>query len=238
MNSSVNCFVARDHQPGDPPRQWLNAFWDPTEMQMVYGQEGPGQRDVHVAVHRPGRRRHEMFHGVTDATSRLAYMFQSGALNESYSDIFGIIIANFTNPNILTWTWEIGAGSGTTAPPSATCPTPGSSVSPTGWPISRSFPNTRNGDSGGVHSNSGIHNKAAFNVMTSVDGRAGRSSPPNRSADLHLALTQQLSPTSQFSDSRRAVIIEPRSLLRNLPSADVTGRIDAIGKAYDAVGIK
>ena len=37
---------------------------------------------------------HEMFHGVTDHTARLEYACQSGALNESYSDIFGIIVAN------------------------------------------------------------------------------------------------------------------------------------------------
>ena len=36
----------------------------------------------------------------------------------------------------------------------------------------------------------------------------------------------------------RAVIISARSLLRNLPTADLTARVNAIGKAYDAVGIK
>ena len=50
---------------------------------------------------------HEMFHGVTDHTARLEYVTQSGALNESYSDIFGTIIANYRKP-IGRWQWNIG----------------------------------------------------------------------------------------------------------------------------------
>ena len=35
----------------------------------------------------------------------------------------------------------------------------------------RVLPNTRAGDWGGVHVNSGIHNKAAFNLLTAEDRR-------------------------------------------------------------------
>jgi Zn-dependent metalloprotease len=237
MNSSVNCFVAGDHEPGDPPRQWLNAFWDGT--QMVYGQKilpGGSTLSMSIDLDVVG---HEMFHGVTDSTSKLAYMNQSGALNESYSDIFGTIIANFSNPKILTWRWEIGAGLGTGGAAIRDMSNPGRFGQPDNMSKFKVLPNTRNGDSGGVHTNSGIHNKAAFNVMTSV-GSAGQTlfTAAQLAGIFYLALTQQLSATSQFLDSRRAVIISARSLLRGLPAADLTARVNAIGKAYDAVGIK
>ena len=51
---------------------------------------------------------HEMFHGVTDGKSRLEYQDESGALNESYSDLFGILISNFDKPNIKDWDWQVG----------------------------------------------------------------------------------------------------------------------------------
>jgi Thermolysin metallopeptidase, alpha-helical domain len=51
---------------------------------------------------------HEITHGLTDRTARLEYQRESGALNESYSDIFGVIISNRNQPNIDAWDWEMG----------------------------------------------------------------------------------------------------------------------------------
>jgi Zn-dependent metalloprotease len=239
MNSSVNCVVAADRQPGDPPHQWLNAFWDPDQMQMVYGQRVAGNGAVQSFSIDLDVVGHEMFHGVTDKTSRLAYMFQSGALNESYSDIFGTIIANFSNPNILTWTWQIGAGLGDGGAAIRDMSNPPRFGQPDKMANFQVLPNTRRGDNGGVHINSGIHNKAAYNVMTSVNSSKQALFTPTQVAGIfYLALTQHLSQTSQFSDSRRAVIISAQTLLGNLPTGDRNERITAIGKAYDAVGIK
>lgn len=239
MRSSVNCVVVGDQQPGDPERQWVNAFWDPQVEQMVYGQkalDNGSLLSMSIDLDVVG---HEMFHGVTDSSSRLAYMFQSGALNESYSDIFGAIIANFSNPNMLTWTWEIGSGLGEGGAAIRDLSNPRRFNQPDRMAKFVVLPNTRRGDSGGVHINSGIHNKAAFNVMTSVDATGRALFTPEQAAGIfYLALTQQLSQTSQFADSRRAVVLSARSLLRNLPTSDLNERIDAIGKAYDAVGIK
>ena len=89
MVSSVNCVLKRDE---DPPgsKIWLNAFWDGNANQMIYGQATFNDRlqslsaSLSVVAH-------ELFHGVTGATSRLVYQGETGALNESYSDIFGIL---------------------------------------------------------------------------------------------------------------------------------------------------
>jgi Zn-dependent metalloprotease len=104
MRSTINCVDTSDSPDG---KEWVNAFWNGE--QMVYGQRHDGATflSMSVALDVVG---HEMFHGVTDMTSRLEYVFQSGALNESYSDIFGIIIANQPNPNPRTWKWQLGAG--------------------------------------------------------------------------------------------------------------------------------
>ena len=65
-----------------------NAFWDGT--QMVFG-DGDGvvflpfTRSVDVIGH-------ELAHGVTQYTSGLNYQDQSGALNESVSDVFGVLV--------------------------------------------------------------------------------------------------------------------------------------------------
>ncbi len=64
-----------------PGGKYPNAFWDDT--QMVYGADYASADDV-VG--------HELSHGFTHFTSGLFYYYQSGAINESLSDIFGEFI--------------------------------------------------------------------------------------------------------------------------------------------------
>src|SRR5262249_49672421 len=101
----------------------------------------------------------------------------------------------------------------------------------------RVLPNTRQGDYGGVHTNSGIHNKAAFNILTAVKNGALVFTPSEVAAFFYLAVTQRLSRTSQFTDSRTAVLDSARTLFRNLPPADLNQRISAIESGFTAVGI-
>jgi Zn-dependent metalloprotease len=72
MLSTVNCVVT-DASPG--PKQWVNAFWN--GRQMVYGQvlRGTELRSLSANIDVVA---HEMFHGITDHTSRLEYAFQPG----------------------------------------------------------------------------------------------------------------------------------------------------------------
>jgi Zn-dependent metalloprotease len=53
----------------------------------------------------------------------------------------------------------------------------------------------------------------------------------------YIALTQQLSPQSRFSDSRRGVVLAARSLFRKLPQADIDKRVHAIEAGFDAAEI-
>jgi len=49
---------------------------------------------------------HEIFHGVTENTANLIYSGESGAINESMSDIFGVTVVEHTTGD---YTWDIGA---------------------------------------------------------------------------------------------------------------------------------
>jgi len=49
---------------------------------------------------------HEIFHGVTESTANLIYNGESGAINESMSDIFGVTVVEHTTGD---YTWDIGA---------------------------------------------------------------------------------------------------------------------------------
>jgi Zn-dependent metalloprotease/PKD repeat protein len=46
---------------------------------------------------------HELSHGVTEYSAGLQYLEQSGALNESFSDIFGATIRFLEAPSVATW---------------------------------------------------------------------------------------------------------------------------------------
>jgi Zn-dependent metalloprotease len=73
---------------------WVNAAWYANAM--YYGDGGSGYKPL-VAIDVAG---HEMSHGVTQATSGLAYSGDSGGLNEATSDIMGTMVEFYANnPN-------------------------------------------------------------------------------------------------------------------------------------------
>jgi bacillolysin len=126
-----------------------NAFWDGN--QMVYGPNYASADDV-VG--------HELTHGVTDFTSHLNYYYQSGAINESLSDVFGELIdqsSTHSGPDAPAKRWmmgedlPIGAIRNMKNPPQFGDPDRVRSAKY--WTIGD--------DNGGVHSNSGVNNKAA-----------------------------------------------------------------------------
>lgn len=233
MRSTINCVDKSDSPDG---RQWFNAFWNGS--QMVYGQRVVGSTVTSLATNIDVVA-HEMFHGVTDHTADLVYALQPGALNESYSDIFGIIISNGDKADPRSWDWELGEGLSASGRAFRDLSNPTRFNQPGHMDDFKVLPNTSSGDWGGVHINSGIHNKAAFLILTAVDGSKTLVFRPNEvAAVFYLALTQQLSRTSQFSDSRRAVLISARTFFRTLPAVQQQAKLKAITKAFSDVGIE
>lgn len=229
--SVVNAVVKADSTDG---RQWFNAFWD--GRQMVYGQaDYKGKlRSLAASLDVVA---HEFFHGVTESTAQLVYEMESGALNESYSDIFGTLISNDAIKSVDGWNWLIGDGlsSGLVAFRSMKDPT--LYDQPKHMRDYRKLPNNSNGDWGGVHVNSGIHNHAAYLMM--VSKRLGRFvfTPAEVAAIFYLTITQHLSRQSTFADSRRGAVLAARSLFRKLPPAQFTRKVGAVERAFTRVGV-
>lgn len=71
-----------------------NAFWDGQSIYYGDGSEGVDRPYASIDIVA-----HEITHGVTEKSAGLEYFLESGALNESFSDIFGIEVDFFKNPN-------------------------------------------------------------------------------------------------------------------------------------------
>jgi len=130
-----------------------NAAW--TGTQIIYGDNFPQADDV-VA--------HELTHGVTENESNLFYYYQSGAINESFSDIWGEFVdqTNTGGTDNASAKWLMGEDiPGIGAIRNMKDPTAFSD--PDKMTSANYF--TSSQDNGGVHINSGVNNKAAY-LMT------------------------------------------------------------------------
>ncbi len=158
-------------------RNYDNAFWN--GQQMVYG-DGDGQlfQRFTIAVDVIG---HELTHGVTQFEAGLNYQDQPGALNESVSDVFGSLVKQYNKQQTADAAdWLIGQGLFTTnvkgvalrsmkAPGTAyDDPVLGKDPQPAHM---RDYVQTTE-DNGGVHINSGIPNKAFYEVAIRMGGFA------------------------------------------------------------------
>ena len=227
VRSSINCVEEDDTQ------EWDNATW--FRKQMMYGQSRVNGKLRSWALSKDivG---HELTHGITDHTARLEYLGESGALNESYSDIFGVIVGNIEQPDVKKWNWLVGKGLFGPNTALRDMRNPEKFDQPSQMDDYQNLPKTENGDWGGVHVNSGIHNKAAYNMLTAKNAQGKFLLKPREVAALfYLALTQSLSRTSRFSDSRRGVELAARSLFANKSNKEA--RFKAIATAFDKVGI-
>lgn len=222
LNSTVDFCPS----PADCP--YANAFWDGQEM--VYG-DGYAAGDDVVG--------HELTHGVTDFTSHLFYYAQSGAINESMSDVMGEFI-DLTN----------GAGNDSDA---------------ARWKLAEDLPGFPNGirnikdptifgdpdrmqspnftadpnetDEGGVHTNSGVNNKTDYLITDgdTFNGHTVSGIGIDKAARLYYTVdTAMLTSASDYADLANAL----RQGCANLAAAGVngitTGDCTQVGEAVAA----
>ena len=187
--------VGGDFQPMD------NAFWDGA--QMAYG-DGDGRvfrrftRSLDVVAH-------ELTHGVQSFASNLAYSGQSGALNEHFSDVFGILVRQWKlGETAEKASWLVGTDVLVTTktrrairdmenPGTAYVDDPdlGSDPQPAHM---RDYLVTA-ADNGGVHLNSGIPNRAFVLAARALGGFAWE-----RAGRIWYDALLQLSSRSRFAD--------------------------------------
>ena len=162
----------------------------------------------------------------------------SGALNESYSDIFGVIVSNYEEDDFSRWRWEIGEKLSAEGCPLRDLSRPSRFGQPEHMRHYRadSLPPAEANDHGFVHANSGIHNLAAHRLLTARNGGAFLFDKQSAAVLFYAALTQ-LTPNATFSDSRRAVDLVARTLYRNDSTPLTQARLRAVADAFAGVGI-
>jgi len=212
-------------------RTWRNAAWFDLKGQMLYGQTETEAGLLSMAAALDAAA-HEMFHGVIAHTCRLMYRDESGALNESLADIFGVIISNWGNPLISSWNWQIAEQA--LDRPIRDISQPEVDGRPGHY---RDYKNMT-GDFGGVHTNSSIHSKVLYIAMQESTPNGDRVfSGEDIARVFYVTLRDYLGETSRFADARAGAEMASLSLFRD-EDRDVRQRkLNAISKAYDAVGI-
>lgn len=177
---------------------WRNAEWRWGVQQATFGR-GWAKADDIVA--------HEYMHGVLDHEAPLFYHYQSGAINESYADVFGELIdLSYSGGRDTNFTrWKIGEDT------------------PIGWfrdmknPTSKGHPDrvrsprwhTSSSDDGGVHRNNGVGNKAAQLMAAGGSFRGYRIKSVGREKTAHIwyhALTTRLTSAANYVDLADALV--------------------------------
>ncbi|PJA08962.1 MAG: hypothetical protein COX70_02590 [Flavobacteriales bacterium CG_4_10_14_0_2_um_filter_32_8] len=205
-----------------------NAFWDGTRM--TYG-DGSGNSTPFTAIDITG---HEITHGLTENTANLVYSAESGALNESFSDIFGISIDFINRPGIADWL--LGDDLGFII---RNMENPNSQGDPDTY-FGTNWASLSGGDNGGVHTNSGVQN---FWFVLLVDGGVGTNDNGDaytvNSLGLTVAgqvafrnLTVYLTSASEYADSRFFSIQAAVDLF-----GGCTTQVQEVTNAWYAVGV-
>lgn len=206
-----------------------NAFWDGTRM--TYGDGDGGAMGPLTSLDIAG---HEISHGLTNFTAELVYEDESGALNESFSDIFGVSIEWYASPATADWTMgeDIGFAFRSMSNPNAYGDPDtyfGTNWAPLGGP-----------DNGGVHTNSGVQN---FWYYLLVNGGSGTNDNSDAYSVSGLGLddasniafrnlTVYLTTSSDFSDARFYAIQSAIDIY-----GGCTPEVEATTNAWYAVGV-
>lgn len=200
-----------------------NAYWNGEFM--GYGNGNQGFKPLAGALDVAG---HEMTHGVIENSARLEYRNQSGALNESFADIFGAMIDRDD------WTLGEDVVKANAFPSGALRslenPNQGGQRDPGYQPKNmnqyvylRDVPSE---DNGGVHINSGIPNHAFYLFATATGMDKSKAEQI-----YYQALNNYMTRTSRFVDLRLAVIQSAKDLYGD------GGEANAARAAFDGVGI-
>jgi Zn-dependent metalloprotease len=210
-----------------------NAFWNGS--QMVYG-DGSGRiftvggltKSLDVIGH-------ELTHGITQFTAGLEYHTQSGALNESFSDVFGSLVKQYSRGQTAEEAdWLIGEGTLVPALGKAlrSMKDPGTAFDGDPQPAHmddyKDLPDDNDpaNDNGGVHINSGITNRAFYLAASAIGGHAWEKA----GKIWYVTLTEHLQPESQFADAASATV----AVAGELFSESEQGLVQ---KAWEDVGV-
>lgn len=208
---------------------YFNAFWDGSRM--TYGDGNGGAitplTSIDIAAH-------EVTHGLTTFSAGLIYYAESGALNESFSDIFGAAIERFARPD--DYNWLLGEDIGTHFRNMAN---PNAKNDPDTY-FGTYWADLGGGDAGGVHTNSGVQN---FWYYLLTEGGTGTNDNGDdydvtalgveaSSAIAFRNLTVYLVSSSQYADARFYALKSAQDLF-----GGCTEEVEQTANAWYAVGV-
>lgn len=213
-------------------RHFANAQWD--GRQVIFG-DGDG-RLFHRFTASLEVIGHELAHGVTQYTAALEYAAQPGALNEHFSDVFGVLVRQWTlRQRARRADWLIGAALLTRRVEGVavrSMKAPGTAYDD---PVLGRDPQPRHmrdyvhdaSDNGGVHVNSGIPNHAFYRAAVFLGGFAWETV----GRIWYRALTRKLRRDAQFADCARATLAAATEIFgaRSEPHAAVRAAWRAVG---------
>lgn len=208
-NSSITLVPSRVHFGAS----YNNAFWNGSSM--TYGDGDGSSFTPLVTLDIAG---HEMTHGITERSANLTYARESGALNESFSDMFGAMVESYARGGTVDGnTWKIGEQAytpGTAGDALRYMDDPRIAGDPDNY-TERLYPGTcspsNSNDQCGVHSNSSISNKAYYLAA------AGGTHPEtgvtvtsigttNAAKIFYRALTVYMTSSTNFAGARTATL--------------------------------
>lgn len=190
---------------------------------------------------------HEFTHLITSVTSNLDYQGESGALNESFSDMLATAIEFYTHGD--TANWNIGDGVVLQAPGFLRSMSDPKILAASGNPNFPAQPDTYKGqywasttgaDNGGVHTNSGVGNKWFYLLTEGGTGTNDKQWTYNvtgigmEKAEqiAYRTLTSYLTPTSQYQDAYYAALQAADDLY-----GDTSQAYQSVRDAWVAVGV-
>jgi len=180
---------------------------------------------------------HELTHGVTQFTAQLAYQDQSGALNESMSDVFGSMVKQWAlGQTVDQADWLIGAailapgfkgralrdmanpGTAYDDPRLGKDPQPGDM---------KDYVQTE-ADNGGVHTNSGIPSRAFVLAAETIGGNSWEKA----GKIWYVTLTERLTGTADFAKCAAETVSVARDLFPE--DSSIAAKV---AKAWANVGV-
>ena len=236
-NSSISLVTSRVHFGSSGA--YNNAFW--YNNMMSYGDGNGTTFSPLTTLDIAG---HEMTHGVTQYSANLTYAKESGALNESMSDIFGAMVELYARGGSPTSdTWKIGEQAytpGTAGDALRRMDNPAAEGDPDHYSV-RNYPDpctpSQFNDNCGVHTNSGISN-IAFYLLT-AGGTHPRSGiavtgigPTDAGKIFYRGLTVYMTSSTNFAGARTATLNAATDLF-----GAASAQYNSTAQAWCSVGV-
>ena len=207
---------------------FVNAFWDGDKM--IYG-DGNSTTGPLVSIDIVG---HEITHGLTANSAMLLLEDEPGALNESFSDIFGVLIDWYARPLVANWTVgeEVSSSIRSLADPSV-------NNDPKFYKVVN-WKALGGSGFGGIHSNNGVQNHWFYLLVNGGNdtNEEGNTFTINgigmeKAAQIvYRNLTVYLTPTSNYEEARFYSILSAQDLF-----GSCSPEVEAVTNAWFAVGV-